>query len=290
TVPHSSFLAVLPVGLKRMRNPDRTYRAAVGYASHAPPKGVGDDAGADNEHGHLKIYLPKKLLECLPKCSSLPKERHRWNTNEVRERSDPSGSAQTAARAYRGFSNTPNPQGANESTLSYTRVDVDVAETDVYTAEFHSETLGQSHYEKLCVVFCDVAIDAGMFTSVERQALRRPRQCEDACLNASPPSACVCAVRNTGAPLKSSPWLSLHPGCPSTLAVSPPWLSLHPGCPSTLAVSPPWLSLHPGCLSTLAVSPPWLPSTPAVSPPWLSLHPGCLSTLAATCLSALLIS
>uniref|UniRef100_A0A3P9N054 Calmodulin binding transcription activator 1 n=1 Tax=Poecilia reticulata TaxID=8081 RepID=A0A3P9N054_POERE len=30
----------------------------------------------------LKIYLPKKLLECLPKCSSLPKERHRWNTNE----------------------------------------------------------------------------------------------------------------------------------------------------------------------------------------------------------------
>nr|XP_005174579.1 calmodulin-binding transcription activator 1 isoform X3 [Danio rerio] len=38
----------------------------------------------ENEHGHLKIYLPKKLLECLPKCSSLPKERHRWNTNEVR--------------------------------------------------------------------------------------------------------------------------------------------------------------------------------------------------------------
>uniref|UniRef100_A0AAY4ECX3 Calmodulin binding transcription activator 1 n=1 Tax=Denticeps clupeoides TaxID=299321 RepID=A0AAY4ECX3_9TELE len=37
-----------------------------------------------HEHGHLKIYLPKKLLECLPKCSSLPKERHRWNTNEVR--------------------------------------------------------------------------------------------------------------------------------------------------------------------------------------------------------------
>uniref|UniRef100_A0A8C7UMK4 Calmodulin binding transcription activator 1 n=1 Tax=Oncorhynchus mykiss TaxID=8022 RepID=A0A8C7UMK4_ONCMY len=36
-----------------------------------------------DEHGHLKIYLPKKLLECLPKCSSLPKERHRWNTNEV---------------------------------------------------------------------------------------------------------------------------------------------------------------------------------------------------------------
>ncbi|KAJ8257816.1 hypothetical protein GJAV_G00190040 [Gymnothorax javanicus] len=37
----------------------------------------------EDEHGHLKIYLPKKLLECLPKCSSLPKERHRWNTNET---------------------------------------------------------------------------------------------------------------------------------------------------------------------------------------------------------------
>uniref|UniRef100_A0A671X7Z9 CG-1 domain-containing protein n=1 Tax=Sparus aurata TaxID=8175 RepID=A0A671X7Z9_SPAAU len=36
----------------------------------------------ENEPGQLKIYLPKKLLECLPKCSSLPKERHRWNTNE----------------------------------------------------------------------------------------------------------------------------------------------------------------------------------------------------------------
>lgn len=38
---------------------------------------------APDEPGQLKIYLPKKLLECLPKCSSLPKERHRWNTNEV---------------------------------------------------------------------------------------------------------------------------------------------------------------------------------------------------------------
>uniref|UniRef100_A0A3Q3FD38 CG-1 domain-containing protein n=1 Tax=Labrus bergylta TaxID=56723 RepID=A0A3Q3FD38_9LABR len=35
-----------------------------------------------NTSHRLKIYLPKKLLECLPKCSSLPKERHRWNTNE----------------------------------------------------------------------------------------------------------------------------------------------------------------------------------------------------------------
>ncbi|KAG5282232.1 hypothetical protein AALO_G00053730 [Alosa alosa] len=73
-----------PEGLKKIRNPDRMYRSAVCYAGHAPPKGVNADTEMNNEHGHLKIYLPKKLLECLPKCSSLPKERHRWNTNELR--------------------------------------------------------------------------------------------------------------------------------------------------------------------------------------------------------------
>ncbi|KAM9090290.1 calmodulin-binding transcription activator 1-like [Megaptera novaeangliae] len=41
----------------------------------------------ENDHGnsnssHVKIFLPKKLLECLPKCSSFPKEKHRWNTSE----------------------------------------------------------------------------------------------------------------------------------------------------------------------------------------------------------------
>nr|XP_045004690.1 calmodulin-binding transcription activator 1 isoform X5 [Jaculus jaculus] len=40
-----------------------------------------DDHGNSNS-SHVKIFLPKKLLECLPKCSSLPRERHRWNTNE----------------------------------------------------------------------------------------------------------------------------------------------------------------------------------------------------------------
>ncbi|XP_067603730.1 calmodulin-binding transcription activator 1-like [Pseudorca crassidens] len=39
-----------------------------------------DDHG--NSNSHVKIFSPIKLLECLPKCSSLPKERHRWNTNE----------------------------------------------------------------------------------------------------------------------------------------------------------------------------------------------------------------
>uniref|UniRef100_A0A087X517 Calmodulin-binding transcription activator 1 n=1 Tax=Poecilia formosa TaxID=48698 RepID=A0A087X517_POEFO len=69
-----------PGGLKKIRNPERMVRIAVGYTGHTPPKS--DESDANNEPGQLKIYLPKKLLECLPKCSSLPKERHRWNTNE----------------------------------------------------------------------------------------------------------------------------------------------------------------------------------------------------------------
>ncbi|KAM6980784.1 calmodulin-binding transcription activator 1 [Aplochiton taeniatus] len=69
-----------PEGLKRIRNPERMIRIAVGYTGHTPPKS--DETDANSEPGQLKIYLPKKLLECLPKCSSLPKERHRWNTNE----------------------------------------------------------------------------------------------------------------------------------------------------------------------------------------------------------------
>lgn len=51
-----------------------------------PPSSTPNSPSVSDEPGQLKIYLPKKLLECLPKCSSLPKERHRWNTNEVRMR------------------------------------------------------------------------------------------------------------------------------------------------------------------------------------------------------------
>ncbi|XP_062993601.1 LOW QUALITY PROTEIN: calmodulin-binding transcription activator 2 [Elgaria multicarinata webbii] len=36
---------------------------------------------SENNH-HLKVFLPKKLVDCVPKCPSLPKERLRWNTNE----------------------------------------------------------------------------------------------------------------------------------------------------------------------------------------------------------------
>ncbi|XP_013930687.1 PREDICTED: calmodulin-binding transcription activator 2-like, partial [Thamnophis sirtalis] len=36
---------------------------------------------SENSH-HLKVFLPKKLVESVPKCPALPKERLRWNTNE----------------------------------------------------------------------------------------------------------------------------------------------------------------------------------------------------------------
>ncbi|XP_068935500.1 calmodulin-binding transcription activator 1-like isoform X4 [Petaurus breviceps papuanus] len=49
-------------------------------ALHHP---LGEDDHGNSNGSHVKIFLPKKLLECLPKCSSLPKERHRWNTNEI---------------------------------------------------------------------------------------------------------------------------------------------------------------------------------------------------------------
>uniref|UniRef100_A0A8C3HSS3 Calmodulin binding transcription activator 1 n=1 Tax=Chrysemys picta bellii TaxID=8478 RepID=A0A8C3HSS3_CHRPI len=60
----------------------RKVRARRGRARPLSPAGERDDHGNSNG-SHVKIFLPKKLLECLPKCSSLPKERHRWNTNEV---------------------------------------------------------------------------------------------------------------------------------------------------------------------------------------------------------------
>ncbi|KAF5917381.1 hypothetical protein HPG69_006975 [Diceros bicornis minor] len=46
-------------------------------------KKIGANDHGNSNSSHVKIFLPKKLLECLPKCSSLPKERHRWNTNEI---------------------------------------------------------------------------------------------------------------------------------------------------------------------------------------------------------------
>ncbi|XP_056589848.1 calmodulin-binding transcription activator 2 isoform X1 [Triplophysa dalaica] len=41
------------------------------------------DGAKETESGaQMKVFLPNKLLECLPPTSSLPKERLRWNTNE----------------------------------------------------------------------------------------------------------------------------------------------------------------------------------------------------------------
>lgn len=67
-------------------SPPPTHPSFIFLYLHPPSSSTPD------EPGQLKIYLPKKLLECLPKCSSLPKERHRWNTNEVRMRHTQEGS------------------------------------------------------------------------------------------------------------------------------------------------------------------------------------------------------
>ncbi|XP_059498593.1 calmodulin-binding transcription activator 2-like isoform X2 [Stegostoma tigrinum] len=37
---------------------------------------------AEENNNHIKVFLPNKLMDCLPKCAALPKERQRWNTNE----------------------------------------------------------------------------------------------------------------------------------------------------------------------------------------------------------------
>ncbi|XP_029435210.1 calmodulin-binding transcription activator 2 isoform X2 [Rhinatrema bivittatum] len=41
-----------------------------------------DTAEVSENKPQLKLFLPKELLECVPRCGLLPKERLRWNTNE----------------------------------------------------------------------------------------------------------------------------------------------------------------------------------------------------------------
>nr|KAF6443250.1 calmodulin binding transcription activator 1 [Molossus molossus] len=65
-----------------------------------------DDHGNSNS-SHVKIFLPKKLLECLPKCSSLPKERHRWNTNEICSSGPGPVTAETCRNHGRSFPSGP---------------------------------------------------------------------------------------------------------------------------------------------------------------------------------------
>uniref|UniRef100_A0A8U8BGL9 Uncharacterized protein n=1 Tax=Geospiza parvula TaxID=87175 RepID=A0A8U8BGL9_GEOPR len=59
------------------------------YALTTPPPGGAlttppwdTEPSPPAERGHLKVFLPRKLVECLPKCPVLPKEQLRWNTNE----------------------------------------------------------------------------------------------------------------------------------------------------------------------------------------------------------------
>lgn len=41
-----------------------------------------DSTSESENNRQMKVFLPNKLLECLPRTSALPKERLRWNTNE----------------------------------------------------------------------------------------------------------------------------------------------------------------------------------------------------------------
>ncbi|XP_051900730.1 LOW QUALITY PROTEIN: calmodulin-binding transcription activator 2-like [Pristis pectinata] len=40
------------------------------------------DCSSLENNNHIKVFLPNKLIDSLPKCAALPKERQRWNTNE----------------------------------------------------------------------------------------------------------------------------------------------------------------------------------------------------------------
>lgn len=50
---------VSPVGLKKVRNPDRMYRTAVGYTGHVPPKSVSDDTDNNSKTAGF-------LFHCIP--------------------------------------------------------------------------------------------------------------------------------------------------------------------------------------------------------------------------------
>ncbi|XP_070241266.1 uncharacterized protein [Bos mutus] len=67
----------------RARGPGREEEEDVARGGEMAAENKPEDDHGNSNSSHVKIFLPKKLLECLPKCSSLPKERHRWNTNEI---------------------------------------------------------------------------------------------------------------------------------------------------------------------------------------------------------------
>lgn len=81
--PYIFVLSPLAISLWLMRNVSALPTHPPFISLYHNPLSSPTSHSTPDEPGQLKIYLPKKLLECLPKCSSLPKERHRWNTNEV---------------------------------------------------------------------------------------------------------------------------------------------------------------------------------------------------------------
>ncbi|XP_043933027.1 calmodulin-binding transcription activator 2 isoform X2 [Protopterus annectens] len=74
------------------------------------------DVSENHHHHHVKVFLPKKLLDCLPKCAILPKERLRWNTNE-----EITSYLITFEKHEEWLSATPRTRPQNGSVILYNR-------------------------------------------------------------------------------------------------------------------------------------------------------------------------
>ncbi|XP_069775881.1 calmodulin-binding transcription activator 2-like isoform X2 [Narcine bancroftii] len=64
-----------------MASPFRLLTWDTGAQCNIRPS-IGLEGGLIENNNHIKVFLPNKLIDSLPKCASLPNERQRWNTNE----------------------------------------------------------------------------------------------------------------------------------------------------------------------------------------------------------------
>ncbi|XP_067828399.1 calmodulin-binding transcription activator 2-like [Heptranchias perlo] len=70
----------------------------------------------EENNNHIKVFLPNKLMECLPKCAALPKERLRWNTNE-----EIASYLTTFEKHEEWLSGSPRTRPLNGSIILYNR-------------------------------------------------------------------------------------------------------------------------------------------------------------------------
>ncbi|XP_015283401.1 PREDICTED: calmodulin-binding transcription activator 2 [Gekko japonicus] len=65
-----------------MSGPEPSRPRTLTVSRRRIPKMNKETTGVSENSHHLKVFLPKKLVDCVPKCPALPTERLRWNTNE----------------------------------------------------------------------------------------------------------------------------------------------------------------------------------------------------------------